>query len=71
LISVPERANQPPDRLKEGQQVAGEIERAGPGAPASGPLQLIAGTEWYFCERELGEKFSKIPTPEEIAAGFD
>jgi hypothetical protein len=69
-VVIPSRANTAPNRIKEGQEVAGELHLPGQGAPATVTIQLAGNMEFYFEEGELGEPFSMKQTAEEKAAGF-
>jgi hypothetical protein len=69
-VVIPSRANTAPDRIKEGQEVTGDLHLPGQGAPAVVTIQIAENTEFYFEEGELGERFSMKQTPEEKAAGF-
>jgi hypothetical protein len=67
-IMIPGRANTPHTRIKAGERVTGEAQLAG--AQAGQPLELEAGTEFYFEEGELRLPMTMRQTPEERASGF-
>ena len=67
-VSVPGRANTPQTRVKAGERVTGQAQLDG--AQAAQPLELEAGTEFYFEEGELSLPMTMRQTPEERAAGF-
>lgn len=69
-VVISSRANTAPDRIKEGEEVTGELHLPGQGVTATVTIQLVGNTEFYFEEGELGEQFSMKQTPEEKAAGF-
>ena len=73
VVSVPDRANTIPQRLREGDQVGGTARRTGRGGTISADLRIAAGRELFFEEGELrfplrNEDFA--PTDEEVAAGM-
>jgi hypothetical protein len=53
LVTIPDRANAIPNRIREGEQVVGRVQKAGPGTPATVDLHLDAGVEFYFETEDL------------------
>lgn len=48
LVTFPERANSEDQRIKEQEQVTGQVLVPGPNGPQSLPVQFRAGTQFYF-----------------------
>jgi hypothetical protein len=67
-ITIPESTNSAPHRIKERQEVAGEIPAAV--GSAAKTLKLQAGIEFYFEEGELHMPPNFDDTEEERKAGF-
>ena len=76
LVTVPERANSPSERIKEGERTVAEAQLAG-NAFETVEIQVETGTEFYFEEGELRVPHTALGVPhtfeqteEERSAGF-
>lgn len=70
-VIIAGRPNTAPQRIKEGQDVAGEALLGGAQSQKPLKLQITAGREFYFEEGELLMPDTPDPTGEEKLSGFD